>query len=301
MSLETTEHLQDKRNRERPSDRELSIAFVRGLNHIWRSDFAAFEFPEDASKAKAVDVIATDGVGSRLAVEHTTIQPYLTERKDTVVFREVFVPLEEASFRLPGYVVELWPEVGGGILKKGELPKVGKAVASWFKTHADGLPNGDSIQEIPIPEVRFSFSVFVRKRPDSRADVLVGRSGLPDELQIVIQKAISDKTPKLVATPANKRILLLEIMVDIHGYERIVHQIGVVAPAIKAMEQVDEVWAANTVTWRSSGSLYFAKLWPDGLRDLFVMRMRENRGESAEFVSGRWHDVIFPAANEIAD
>jgi len=249
-------------------DRQLSVALINGLNYYSGHDFGSYEFPEDEIES-AVDAIATDSKGNRMAIEHTLIQPYLGEKEDTQRFREVFVPLEDdPSLRLPGFDVQLWPGVGS--VQKGtrklEREHLRDTLQSWFRDTVDKLPKGRSVQTI----ADLPFTVYVIKYPHSDGRVFVGRSAVPDTFSAVVENALKTKLPKLVATSVEERILLLETDSYL-DHEKLSSLIKSLASSYPALDKIDEVWVVDTVIWERSGTLWFSKVWPDGVSDVFEL------------------------------
>ena len=80
-----------------------------------------------------------------------------------------------------------------------------------FRNQRDSLP--DTHLTLKIANLPFDLSLTVSKMAmddEYPGKVLLARSDMPDTFESVIAKALADKLPKLSATDASKRILLLE-------------------------------------------------------------------------------------------
>ena len=98
----------------------------------------------------------------------------------------------------------------------------------------------------------------------------MGRSDMPDTLERVIKKALSEKLPKLVHTPADGRVLVLEKDNVPLGYVEIGQRIEAVNHEFPDLAEVDEIWIVNTVgLGKRTGGIFFYKIWPDGVSNRF--------------------------------
>jgi len=164
----------------------------------------------------AVEVLATRTCdGLKLAIEHTIIQPFDTDKLDFARFAPVFLPIEQDnSLAVPERATYVYIPVG--TLKRGtDWTQFGKATHAWLRDNVKALPNGKSYHSFSVgpdsgPKTsEISLSVRVVDIPGFVGKLFVRRSG-PIELSKVVNKALADKVQKLAKTKAGKRILLLE-------------------------------------------------------------------------------------------
>jgi len=230
---------------------------------------------------KVVDAIAIDRSGCRLAIEHTVVQPFFGEKDDTRALCEVFLQLgADPRFRVPGYGIDVCVPVG--LIRRGRKFRWGEmreAVNVWFLENAPSFPAGHSSQRILGLPLDPTVSIFKESHPEGR--VFVFRSGMPETFMDVIRKAVRDKIPKLLATPADRRVLLLEKDNIPRGYAEAARHLDI---AMAISEAPDEVWIVNTAGWEMGGDLWFMRIWPGGVSARFRMRAPAGHAELAELV-----------------
>jgi hypothetical protein len=235
-------------------------------------------------KRPAVEAIASNDAGKRIAIEHTLVEPFIGEKEDTVAFRRVFLPLEiNPTYRVPGYDIEIWPPVGA-IPKGTNWQLLAAAVGRWFLDSARSFPDGDTVQA--IPGLPLNLSVPIRKEPHAEGQVFVGRSGMPHTFEEVVGRAARKKIPKLLAASADVRLLLLEKDNLPRGYAEVSKLLDKLRASLPEIAMVDQVWVVNTLEWEKTGTVWFIKVWPDGVRARFTMREKRGEPESAIYVRG---------------
>jgi len=85
----------------------------------------------------------------------------------------------------------------------------------------------------------------------------------------VLRTALRNKVPKLVDTPADKRILLLEDEGVAIGFSQIIKGVESSVEGLPELNKVDEVWLVKTMGWKTSGHLFYSHVWPGGLTQRF--------------------------------
>lgn len=275
-------------------DQELVSLFLSGYNRLTGCAFEVTEWPDEVERTNpAVEAVASDPQGRRMAIEHTLTQPFVGERDDTQAFRTVFLQLEtNPSFRVPGDDIEVWPPVGA-IPKGTDWQRMGTAVGKWFLRSARLFPEGDSVQS--IGEVGLDLCVPVRKARHPEGAVFVGRSGVPDTFEQVLEHALRRKLPKLSATSADVRVLLLEKASLPRGYAEVTRHVDRLRPSFPELSTIGEIWIVNTLEWEKSGSLWFLKVWPNGVGARFTLREKPGELDSVIYVRGSgetalWHE-----------
>ena len=225
-------------------------------------------------KEKAIEAIAQDKHGHRLAIEHTLLQPFEGKMADDVPFTTVFERLrKDESLLLPDRFIDvLVPTFAIPTGVKWE--EVGVKVYEWFKNARQSFPlDGES--EHSIPSLGFELKVLVQtmKIPGTKGVVVVGRI-LPANKPFidVLQKALGDKVPKLVATPAEKHILLLEDNGVAIGFVKVTTGIDTSVDALPDLKKVSEVWIAHTMGWKTSGDVLFVRIWRGSVTERFWIK-----------------------------
>ena len=237
-------------------------------------------------KAKAVEAIAVAESGCSLAIEHTYIQPFEGQKSDDVPFLTVFEQLRtDASLRIPNRFIDVF--VPAFALPKGvDWKEVAKQVRKWFIESSAKFPvEGET--EYSIPGCGFELKVMVQTfgLPETDGVVVVGRI-LPrgDPFDAVLQKALCQKVPKLVAAPADKHILLLEDGGTAIGFAKIGMCLDKSVENLPDLKKVDSVWTIHTMEWKSKGHALFVRVWPGWTRQRFSIedgRFAKPRPEEA--------------------
>ena len=109
--------------------------------------------------------------------------------------------------------------------------------------------------------------------PGTDGVVAVGRI-LPEDKPFidVLQTALGEKAPKLVNTPADKHILLLEDAAAAIGFAKVIQGIDSNVLVLPELKKVDEIWVVKTMGWKSKGDVFFCHVWPGGVGARFCAR-----------------------------
>jgi hypothetical protein len=221
--------------------------------------------------AKAVEAIAVADNGRTLAVEHTYIQAFEGQRADDVPFLTVFEQFrKDPSLKLPNRFIDVL--VPAFAIQKGvNWEDVAKTVRQWFVNTANKFPT-DGETKYSVPDCGFELNVMVQtfELPETHGVLVVGRI-LPggDPFDAVLDKALAQKLPKLIATVANKHILLLEDGGTAIGIARIGKGLDARREKIQELKKVDAVWTIHTMEWKSEGHAMFVRVWPGWTRERF--------------------------------
>src|SRR5260370_15978840 len=225
-------------------------------------------------KEKAVEAIAEDKHGHRLAIEHTLIEAFEGQKGDDPRFEAVFERLQkDESLRVPDRFIEVFPpafSIPTGV----DWKDIEQKVYEWFKEAREKFPKqGDS--EHDIPGLPFGLKVLVQTMevPGSHGFIGAGRIRPADRPFInVLRKALFTKVPKLVATSADKRILLLEHQGTSVGFTEVTRGIDSTVGALPDLNKVDEVWVVHSMEWKTRGFLIFVRVWPGGVTNKFSIK-----------------------------
>ena len=87
---------------------------------------------------------------------------------------------------------------------------------------------------------------------------LIARDQMPRTLRTTVETALKTKIPKLIKTPADKRILLFERDQMAPGDNQIYDEVVKLAPGFRDLEKIDEIWFVNTSIYQTEGWAYFA-------------------------------------------
>jgi hypothetical protein len=94
--------------------------FLRGFNKTLGESYAIQESPERVERNKpAIEAVAVNRTGKRLAIEHTLLQPFEGQKADDQPFLAVFGNLNnDPTLIVPGRLIELHVPVG--VIPKGK-------------------------------------------------------------------------------------------------------------------------------------------------------------------------------------
>jgi hypothetical protein len=159
----------------------------------------------DERQDGAVEVIVTGEDGTQLAIEHTLIEFFLGEREDQARFRQTIYPIEQdESLVVPERITYVYAP--RGCLQTGSLwSAVATELHSWLRKNTALLPIGKSTQMCGDVMLRAEV-VPVSGDP---GDLIIRRYG-DVNIGESVEQALQRKLPKLLRTPATKRILMLE-------------------------------------------------------------------------------------------
>jgi len=265
-------------NSSAPFDRddiELVKMFLAGFKDENGRIYKLKERPDITErKKKAIEAIAVSEDGRTLAIEHTYIQPFEGQMKDNVPFLTVFEQFRtDSSLRMPNRFVDVL--VPAFAVPTGvDWKDVAKKVREWFIKAKDSFP-ADGEKEFAIPGLGFELKVIIHAfdLPETDCVLVTGRilpKGRPFEE--VLKKALHQKAPKLVAAPADRRILLLEDGGTAIGFAQIGKGLDENVENLPELKKVDAVWSIHTMEWKSNGDALFFRVWPGWTGDRFWIK-----------------------------
>ena len=247
-------------------DQKLVSLFLEEYTKISGEAFQVKEWVDDAERNKpAVEAIAVnESTGTSLAIEHTLLQPFEGEKEDSHRFLTVIGDLEkDDSLKVPRYMVTINLRVGA-IPKGVNWIEVNKTLDGWIRDNVAKLDDDRSNHTIRHDDLEIQITISKMTLPHSEKGILIFSRGVPpDSLSDVMRTAFKKKLPKLVGTPADKRILLFENNSLLHGNGDIHEVVKTLEPEFDDLRQVEEIWLIGTVGWESENDLWFTRIWPD--------------------------------------
>jgi hypothetical protein len=87
----------------------------------------------------------------------------------------------------------------------------------------------------------------------------------------MLQRALAAKLPKLAATVADSRILLLEDASMILGLTTMSREINAAEGAHAELAHIDSIWLAHTPLWENKRDVWFFRVWGDGVGERFTI------------------------------
>jgi hypothetical protein len=257
--------------KERPIIRMLLSACDNGA---WQS--ADLDWVEEKQDG-AVEVISTRADGIRLALEHTLIQPFVGEKFDSEVFMRAFGRIEKnVALTVPERLLDVIILVSA-IPKGYDWDEVGQDLLNWLlANHAVAPREGEASYSVPVAAntrngpLALPVTLRTMHLPGMAGSCLIARDKMPGTLEAIVEKALRTKIPKLVATAAEKRSLLLERGQIALGDSQIYAQIVKIAPSFPDLARIDEIWMANTAILSSEQWVSFSQMDGRGLVELLI-------------------------------
>ena len=216
-----------------------------------------------------VEALATRKDGVSLAIEHTIIEPFVSDKEDFAFFKDVFLPIElDATLRVPGYWIEVLMPVGTlhGKRRATVRRALAEAVHSWLRLNRLALSEGLSKHQVDIGVAQGGrLEIYTRVTAGIVKGALnVRRQQLEDNLGEVVTQALTRKVPKLTMTVADRRVLILERQHMNLYPSRILAEIDKQRAAFPDLRLVDEIWVLETMFYEREGYLRF-ELYRDGV------------------------------------
>jgi hypothetical protein len=226
-------------------------------NGAWKA--SRLEVPDEKIDGGVDGFIKRDSDGRRLAIEHTLIQPNANDRQDFALFEQKLLPLErDTSLAIPGRITRIY--VRSGTLKPGSnFDLIAGALHDWLSQNVKSFPLGRSSLKCPINgSTDEAISLFVRVYGDPTfpGTFKIRRFHEGYTLGEVVEKALSDKLPKLIQTVAEERILLLEREQMMLDELSICKEIGAQRSKFTGLTEVG-IWFAETVFYASDQAVDF--------------------------------------------
>ncbi|MFH0771473.1 MAG: hypothetical protein V1933_02515 [Candidatus Omnitrophota bacterium] len=248
-------------------EREVIGKFVRFYNKRNNANFVIYHYPEDDKKIpadKRIDAIYKDD-GKTIAIEHTSLDGYIDQRKKEEQFAKALGPLEDDlknRLPMPGYYSLVIPadchmpigikwnkfrdDVRNEVIKKAgilELPKSGRLSSSKVKVersfefylcrhNLNGKLDGN-----------FYISKFAHNSDD-----------LDKQKEIIVKKALQKKNKKLLSyINANCNTVLLFELID-HDWDGIYRAFSEIKEKFSCGNLPSEIYVINASfpSWRCS-------------------------------------------------
>jgi site-specific recombinase XerD len=232
--------------------------------------------PQDRTN---VEVIATDGTGTRLAVEHTRLFAFEDHQEQEALLRPVAEALEaEPRLHLSGrrFDFHFYPPFLGKLLGS-RLPLVQQKLCAWAVDTLPGLPPCERPYEFQVPiqipngkKPKVAVDVEVSERDESMRPVSVGGYLPIDRARLLplVRKALADKLPKLADTDAELRVLLLDLPHFSNSFSEVMNRIRELASQFPLLEKISHIVVAYTLAYQSERWVrFFVWEWGAGAED----------------------------------
>jgi len=206
----------------------------------------------DTRDRKAIDALASDSGGHVLAIEHTLLQPFTGDKADQIPFLKTIGRLDRRQdLAEPNSMIDLIIQVGA--IRKGvDWTELANGLEAWFLA-IRGLPAGRSVYDVTGLPCPVRVTVGKSSLPDTPGLLFVLRHMPAESIEPVLRTALAAKLPKLAATTASERILLLELDSPARGNWEIGQAIDDVRSDFPDIGLISTIWLAKTMVWESEG------------------------------------------------
>lgn len=250
-------------------DKYVIECWLQLYSRIFGTAYAVVDWPDSDSSKKNIDAICRDDTAKVLAVEHTLIQPFEGEKRDTASFMETLAGLQNHPDLLEqGYMITASQPVGSFPTGVDWNP-VRNELLGQLKSVLPSLPPG--LGSVTIKGANWTIDLQIDKmqtQPNDPGKFLTSRIWPGDPGPELVIKAIKDKIPKLSRYASAKKILLFE-QDSRAGMTHSQFEQLPADPSVKGLlGLIDEVWWAGTMCLESEEVIFTDQVWP---------RMRTNR------------------------
>jgi hypothetical protein len=217
-------------------------------NGAWATDELR---PLDEEIDGAVDgFVERKSDGSRLAIEHTLIQPFVDDRSDLAWFKKNFLTVHrDESLIVPGRITNVFVDVKP-LRSNPALKGAPEIIHEWLRHHVRSLPLGRSEYQCSIrgtASISICAEVFTDQPSYPGVLVMPGRYYHEGTLGAMVEKALREKLPKLVNTVAEQRVLLFEREQMLLNELKILREVDARRSAFPDLAKVDQIWFAETI------------------------------------------------------
>jgi hypothetical protein len=196
----------------RDDDKRAIGIWLECYNNLSGTSFGVDSYPDEHDRnTESIDALCKDSQGRTLGLEHTRIEAFPGEMTDNARFMEVLGRLEKDP-RLAEIGVQTSVSIEVGAIPKGiSWNTLATDLAAFLMQRVSGLGLGFHtlvfVQgSVSIP-LRIDRRIYLTGQPGS---FLVARNWPGKSNESTVRKAFEEKLPKLKASSAGRKILLLE-------------------------------------------------------------------------------------------
>lgn len=243
-------------------DKAVIEYWLRLYDQLNDFSYRVVEWPDDDSSRENIDALCVDDRAHTLAIEHTLIEPFVGEKRDADRFMKTLGSLEgHPALAHQGYMFFVRQPVGA-IPSGVRWSDIAEQLVKQLQGILPGLPLQDS--QVTI-RAGCEINLRVQKLfmgPDYPGKLFTGRCSSSDPGPELIIRALRNKVPKLAASSAEKKILMLEKDAAAGTIENQFEQVPAEHEIRGLLPSIDEVWSANTAGLERESVLFTNLLWP---------------------------------------
>jgi hypothetical protein len=217
----------------------------------------------DEKNDGAIEALITHANGETIAIEHTLIEPFVGDKSDYAMFEPAFLQIEnDTTLAVPNTALTVYVPVG---ILNGQNPTMRRGIVesihSWIATNRSDIRDGKHRYPCDLPGcLQIELTVDRNKLGAERSHpgvVRIRRQQVTNDLDLVVEKALRKKLPKLVNTKADRHLLFLERDQFTFFPDLIFNEVERQRPIFPLLEKVDEIWHVETIFYPSEGAVYF--------------------------------------------
>jgi len=244
-------------------DKHVIAHWLRLYNRLTGSTFQVVDWPDDNSTKKNIDAMCGDKNGRTLAVEHTLIQPFEGAKEDDARFLQTLGSLENHPDLVErGYAYQVRQTVRA-IPTGIDWQEVPRETIKQLRSILPTLPECDV--EVVIKGTKWELPLRVTKMRSNAADdgtFGTGRFWPGDPGAELVLCALRNKVPKLSASSADLKILLMEKDAVAGTVEHQFEQLPDTTEVRALLSAIDQVWSVNTVSLGTDGVIFANQVMP---------------------------------------
>ena len=247
----------------RDADKRAIGIWLDCYNKLNGTGFHVDSYPDEYERnTESIDALCRDSDGKTLGLEHTRVEAFPGEMTDNARFMEVLGRFEKDP-DLAEIGVQTSASIEVGAIPKGiSWETLGSHLGTFLKEHIIGLGLGS--HALIFLQDSVSIPLRIEKRPyltGQPGAFLVARHWPSKSNESTLRKAFEEKLPKLKASRADRKILLLEqnsvagsVSSDLAKYFAS-HGLPKWMP--------DEMWQLWTAALETEQYMHVAQLHPD--------------------------------------
>jgi hypothetical protein len=244
-------------------DKNVIEQWLTLYNRLTGTSYRVEDWPDEDSSKKNIDAMCRDLDAHNLALEHTLIEPFAGEKADRDRFMRTLGSLENhPSLVQPGYRF-LVSQAVGSVPTGVDWNDIPRELLKHLPNVLPTLPEGNS--EIAVSVGKCELRIRLQKqrlRVDVQGTFFTARGFSGDTGPEPLIRALANKIPKLSASSAEKKILLLE---QDHVAGTIEHQFEQIPgdhEIRKLLRDIDEIWSAKTFALETENVIFTNLLMP---------------------------------------
>lgn len=238
-------------------DKNVIELWLTLFNRLTGTSYRVEDWPDKDSSKKNIDAMCRDLDGHTLALEHTLIEPFAGERADRDRFMRTLATLENhPSLVQPEYRF-IASQAVGSVPTGVDWNDIPMELLKHLPNVLPALPEGNT--ELAVPAGKLELKIRLEKRRlrvSGPGEFFTARGISGDTGPETLIRALASKIPKLSASSADKKILLLE-QDNVAG--TIESQFGKIPEdheIRRLLRDIDDIWSVKTFALETENVIF---------------------------------------------